>query len=316
MIAFGLGDLFHFISSSSRSNLPNHPLREVGKFKFVSPLLACGDNSINSTSEYKTLESTIKQIISQKTEAGKITDASVYLRNPTGAWLGVNENTEYAPASLLKVPLMIAYYKLSESKPEILTQQLFYDGKKDDNASETFKNAHAITRGWYSVDDLITAMAGYSDNNATLILKKNMDPKMLTEVYNDLGLPVATNENPVAQSISAREYSYFFRVLYNATYVSPEHSEKALEILTGQDFPEGIQATVPSSVPISQKFGERSLLTPSGEVISRELHDCGIVYDTNATYLLCIMTRGRDFNDLVDVIQSIGKAAYQHIHTN
>src|SRR5690242_11271293 len=36
----------------------------------------------------------------------------------------INENYQYMPASLIKVPGMIAYYKVSETQPDILTKPL------------------------------------------------------------------------------------------------------------------------------------------------------------------------------------------------
>ena len=43
----------------------------------------------------------------------------------------------------------------------------------------------------------------------------------------------------------------------------------------------------------------------------RQLHDCGIIYYPNNTYLLCIMTRGKDFKQLESVIAGISKTVYE-----
>ena len=315
VVAFGSGYLYRkseFVQTQ-RVIAANSPLRESGKYDLISPLLACGDTEATRFGVYQALKSEIESLVKKEVSSGKATDVSVYFRTPTGAWVGVNENARYAPASLLKIPLMTAYFKLSENEPGILSKQLSYDGSFDDNKSEVFKSDNLIHSGSYTVYNLIRAMIINSDNNATALLKKNIDPATLSEVYYDLGLPIATKEAPQSQSISAKEYSYFFRVLYNATYLNAADSEKALAILARPSFPLGLRGSVPAGVTVAEKFGERTLLNPDGTVINRELHDCGYLYTPDQTYLLCVMTRGKDLKDLSDVIQSVGRVVYNQI---
>jgi beta-lactamase class A len=149
-----------------------------------------------------------------------------------------------------------------------------------------------------------------SDNNATRLLNTNIDPQALAAVYTDLGLTLPATGGTAVPVISAKQYSYFFRILYNATYLTPEYSEKALEYLTAVDFPAGLESTVPTGVSVANKFGERTVVTSTGQLLERDLHDCGLIYAPNGNYLLCIMTKGKDFTDLTNVIQSIGKFVY------
>jgi len=101
----------------------------------------------------------------------------------------------------------------------------------------------------------------------------------------DLGLSVPLAQPDVASTILCprSRISYFFRVLYNATYLSSDSSEHALSLLNLPDFPQGIEATVPKGVAVAQKFGERSVFTSTGAVDHRELHDCGIIYYPKAS---------------------------------
>ena len=79
------------------------------------------------------------------------------------------------------------------------------------------------------------------------------------------------------------------------------------------DFPQGLQAGVPTDIEVAQKFGERQVFTPQGDLTERELHDCGIVYHANEPYVLCIMTRGKDFNTMTSNIKDISKIVYDHV---
>jgi hypothetical protein len=45
----------------------------------------------------------------------------------------------------------------------------------------------------------------------------------------------------------------------------------------------------------------------------RQLHDCGIVYLESHPYLLCIMTRGYDFEKLSKIISMISSQVYSEM---
>lgn len=289
-------------------------VRLSGAYKFVSPLLICSSTEQENSSTYATLQSTVNGIIASAKSAGELTDASVYFRDFSGRWVDINGDAQYAPASLLKVPLMIAYYKEAESDPGVLSQVLTYTGTDDLNAVENYKSPDDLVPGTYTVEQLITAMIEHSDNNAEALLTQHLDPKWLGEVYTDLGLTLEPGGSGAAEDITAKQYSYFFRVLYNGTYLTPEDSEKALELLTDGDFSSGISAPIPATISVAQKFGERTLQGTSGKIYDRELHDCGIVYAASHPYFLCVMTRGSDFTQLSGVIQSISKAVYQEVN--
>ena len=97
----------------------------------------------------------------------------------------------------------------------------------------------------YTVEQLLEYMIKYSDNNATALLDANIDPDTLARVYGDLGIP---SEDDVtlanADFITAHQISTLFRVLYNATYLSRDDSEKALQLMSQVSFTQGIVAGV------------------------------------------------------------------------
>ena len=93
-------------------------------------------------------------------------------------------------------------------------------------------------------------------------------------------------------------------------------SEKALEFLSQTEFKKGIVGNIPSDVKVAHKFGERTYLSSTGTLVYKELHDCGIVYASNNPYVLCVMTRGNDFEKLEDLIQSISQTAYETLSSN
>ena len=68
---------------------------------------------------------------------------------------------------------------------------------------------------------------------------------------------------------------------------------------------------------MAHKFGENTDIDlTTGTQVDKELHDCGIVYVPQKPYLLCVMTRGQDFNSLTNVISSISKIVYNLVTSN
>ena len=131
------------------------------------------------------MQKKIKEIVDNKIQQTRAKKISVYFRDlDTGRWAGVNENDLYAPASMYKVPIMIAYYKLAEIHPEILQQKILYDGAFDYNQQEAIKPEETIQAGEeYIVDDLVKFMIVDSDNNAATILDQHLDQDLLLSLY-------------------------------------------------------------------------------------------------------------------------------------
>ena len=302
---------------SNNTALPRYSLRlPAGQYQYINPLLLCNVNQQKDLDEDKPLAQTVNQFTRDRITRGLADDLSVYIINyHTGQWVGVNENDKYDPASMLKVPLMIAYYQAAEKNPSILDQKISFNGD-DQNIGEYFKSSDDIKPGQaYSTNDLIQSMIINSDNTAAVLLTKNIDSNSLSDIYTDLGLPVPV-EGANVQYLSAKLYADFFRILYNATYLSRDYSQKALELLSNPDFPQGIRAGIPTGTIAAQKFGERSVYDGNNVLQSRELHDCGIVYKPDAPYLICIMSRSKtaSFDTLAKNISDLSALVYKNIN--
>ena len=282
-------------------------------YGFINPLLGCEIADKKEFKELKPVKDKIRTLIDKKISQRDATSIGTYVRKiNTGQWAGVNEDEQFSPASLLKVPTLIAYLKLAETNPRILSQKLYYDGAIDRNMSEYFKSGQSIERGYYMISDLLERMIVHSGNNSHYLLKEYLDPAVLQEIYNDLRLPIPQSRDDV-DFMSAKEYALVLRTLYSATYLSREMSEKALELLSKTTFKDGLVMGVPATTIVSHKFGERTVFFSNGEVKEKELHDCGIIYHPEQPYLLCIMTKGDDFKNLQTTIADISRLVYTEI---
>ncbi len=298
---------------------PRPQIIRLGKASLINPLLDTDTLDQNQYTEFNLIKQKVADLIKKEIHAQRVTAVSVYFRGMNyNRWFGINENEKFAPASLLKVPVMIAVFRAAESDPHILTTRLIFQGP-DTNTEETFRPAERMSIGReYTVNDLVHRMIVYSDNNALFLILAHLNDEVLNRTFTDLGVPIPNPQDNVNDIMSVRTYSSFFRILYNATYLSRTLSDKALEYLSQTDFSIGLFAGVPPSVTLAHKFGECSVTSVlnSGEISRRELHDCGIVYHPKHPYFLCVATRGNNYTQLAEAIAHISIMIYQWADTN
>ena len=269
-------------------------LRNLSEFKYSKPLLAAdlGEASAN----LDPLRMQLNDLIDQNCKEGKLYQASLYLRDlESGEWSSINEDKLYHPGSLIKVPMMMCYLKQSELDPGLLDRKLIIDSKLEGMPAQTF-NANSIEDNKpYTIRELLKYMAVYSDNKATYLLNKNANVDAFKKVFSDLGLTVP-DIHDTSYGITVKDYSLFMRVLYNATYLSPQNSDFALTLLAQSTFDQGLAKPLPHGLAIAHKFGEMKTSD------KRELHESGIIYCNKRPYLVTIMTKGYNPINLAGII--------------
>lgn len=302
--------------SGQQTQIINEPIRLANhNYSFINPLLFCDVSENKEFNEFQPLDLSIQRIINARKQSKDANEVSVYFRdlNP-GKWVGIGENDRYSPASMLKVATMIAVYKEAESNPDILKLKVTFKGGNDENAPEHFRPSKVIKPGsTYTMNELVQYMIQYSDNNAANLIHQVMDTASLLGVYTDLGLTLPNKSNN-ADFMSPKIYSHILRTLFSASYLNRTMSEQALQLLANVDFDKGIRAGVPNTVTIAHKFGERIITNPDGQTaLFNELHECGIIYYPNRPYMLCIMTKGKNFDALAEVIKDISSGVYEYV---
>lgn len=284
-----------------------------GGYSLINPLLACDDEDNIQSANLTEIKNALTSQVSDLISSGKAKRISVYVRDmDRGVWTGVNQDDRYAPASLLKVPIMIAFLKDAEDGSPLLSDELMLPAGTDDNQAEEIKPAAPLPMGHaYSINTLLEAMIEQSDNNAMNALVQKVSPVALNEVFSQFSVPVAVTNTDNA--VSPRDYMRFFRILYNGTYLTHTDSQHALELLAKVKYDAGLGAGVPVGMTVAHKFGEREIINPDGSMQSAELHDCGIVYYPHLPYGICIMTEGIDINSLQSVIQTLSNTVFTQV---
>jgi beta-lactamase class A len=313
---FALGLLTGWESHEYREELAKESNKSkrvsLGRYLLLNPLLECevAETRLRGK-QLKPFKNRIQKIVTDNIDKGLASHISVYFRDlDDGKVFEIDADRGFAPASLGKVPLMIAYLKKAESNPGFLARKILYDGKVDYTKRQNFKPQETLVPGTsYSVDELIFRMVAYSDNNAWKLLLDGIDEKYLNTMVTELGANFEYDDTGRVV-VTVKSYSIFLRVLYNASYLSKEMSQKALEYLLVEEFPFGISSSIPAGVPVTSKFAEKE----SGKNLEvKSLHNYGIVYHHKNPYLICIMTEGTNFYNLAPIIHEISRVIYEEV---
>jgi beta-lactamase class A len=288
-------------------------------YKFIDPVLLLQVPEDITTPQFISLQKSISSYIATAKSQHKATDVSVYFRQLNDdRWVGINQTDLYAPASMLKVVSLIAFLREAQQNPALYsaTVTIPQHSINDDSDQDFYPPGNPVQIGQtYSVNDLLSHMIIYSDNNAANAVDSLTGTTALDKTFTDLKLPVLSAATPT-DFISPVMYSHIFRSLYNGAYLSDAISEQALELMSKTTFTQGLVAGVPAGTVVSHKFGERTI-TPADNltdtIVTRELHDCGIIYAPGDPYLLCIMTKGTDFDTLQNIISDISAITWKSV---
>ena len=311
-VGWFLGDKLYQKNSDNRQS----QYMRLSGYKYISPLLLCDSDNQQNSKSLLPLEDKIAGIINAKKQEGKLGDASVFVRDiNSGSQINVNGDIKYFPASLTKIPFMIAFLKAVESQPDLLNREARVSLSADYNASQEIAPSDAARIGQtYTADDLLSKMVRYSDNNALYTLVKLLDQKTFNTVYEDLGLKFPQNVEEQVDYMTPYDFAYFLRILYNSTYLKRDLSEKALTLMSQSDFNDGIKAGLPDNISLAHKFGLQTKV--NGTVTERQMHDCGIVYNGNRPYIICIMTRSQSsIQEIESFMKEVSATTYGEMNT-
>lgn len=288
------------------------PLANIGKcpYTFINTQ-RCEPELAPKKKEYVQLRNDLTAFIDSEKKSGRLTEGAVYFRDlQNGPSIGINSQDIFIPASLLKLPLMITYYKKAETDPKMLQKSIEVTSDIESLSQNITPSSGAQIGKAYTREELIDKLITQSDNISWKVLLKDLrtdySEEDFVETLSDLGI-IDPRKRSDQQYITVQNYASIYRILYNSSYLNLEMSDKALEVLSRSEFKDGITVGIPSNVKVAHKFGEQKNGT------EQQLHDCGIVYYPPNPYIICVMTRGRDIADLERVIQTVSKDIYMEV---
>lgn len=281
------------------------------KYDLLNPALRCGNAAQQNEWHYEAIRNAVLMKKAELMGKKKITEMSVYFRDLTnGPRFGIGEYDAFQPASLLKLPVLIAFLHEADRDPALMEKTLSYDSALKVNLNVEHSDQTILPFTPYTVRELLTKMIVYSDNYSYIVLTEELNRRPAITAYHtfhDLDvLPMMVA--PKADFVSIQSYANLFVILYNAAYLSKEMSAFALEILSQATYKDGLVAGVPEGVRVAHKFGYRTL-----DPNHSQLHDCGIIYHPEGSYLLCVMTSGSSLKDEEESIKEVSRVVYNEI---
>lgn len=281
-----------------------HSSIRQGSRDYINPLLDCDNEQ-----EFESLQPFKHKLSATIDDYSDNYAFSVYFRDlENGYWFGINEKQSFIPASLVKLPTIIAAYKARENKdPNFFDETITYNGEFDSlrNLDSNFIEKDAQ----YSIYELVKQSAIYSDNEAHQVLKKIIDdrfPDLVTEVAKHFGTYDSDEKHTM------KEYSSLFRVLYNASFLTEQDSYEVLNLLANADLQEGIPKYIPNEVVVAHKYGYYDSRV-SDHI---QFNQCAIVYFPYKPYLLCISAKGKSkssVNTLTKITAELSKEIYDEV---
>jgi beta-lactamase class A len=285
------------------------------KYMYINPLIGGVSAPATDVGIYTDIKSEVVSYLRDEIKAGNLYGYSIYFRDfNTGLWFGGRENVDFSPASLFKLPIAIAIYKQIENDPAFAQKVLVYTKELSDINEVKQLNAEStlVIGQTYTINELIEKMLVSSDNGAKNLLLSVLDKKYLEQLLNLVNFANIPTQG--TYEISSRKYANFLRILYGSSYINEDHSEYILGLLAKSDFKDGLVAGLPVEVKVAHKFGvyEFPEVIDGKEVMTVQLHDCGVVYQASDPYVLCVMTKGKDDASLFRVISTVSKKIYEY----
>jgi beta-lactamase class A len=287
-----------------------------GSFRFIRAFVDSNRTAkIRTTKELRPFQYKVNALIENTLKEGGAAAVSVYFRDLNhGNGFGIREQDKFSPKSLLKVPLMIAYFKWAETNPLVLRKTLMSTGTGQEAVQGQSDQVKKLEPGkTYTINDLIFRMIAHDDADAYTLLYANLPSNRLEKIFNDLYVEY----DPLKQenSLSLKAFAVFFRVLYNSSFLTEEMSEKALRYLSKSAFRTGMAAGIPPSVDIASKRGERriSVTSNGNDKELTQLHEFGIIYHPHRPFLLGIMVQGEDLDQLTKILRDITRLVYEEV---
>ena len=310
ILIFIIGWFAHSILENNPETARAYPVRQdSSKYQYINTLILI-DNSTTIYEELNPLRDEVKKYIDNEILDRRAERISFYFRDLNNSmWTGVNPDDKFVPASILKVVTMMVYLRAAEEDPNVMNQKLFY--RKNSNERQNYPPSAELESGYYGVGRLIGQSIIESDNAAASALYENRAGEY-PELYNALRLPYQPEK--LSDYMSPRQVSNIFRALYGSTYLLNTYSEQLLEFLTQTKFNKGITQGVDLNIKVAHKFGEHTVYYPNNvHPPDYQLHDCGIVYYPEKPYFICVMTEGKNLENLEKIIGNISSITFKFV---
>jgi beta-lactamase class A len=221
----------------------------------------------------------------------------------------INSDNLFPSASLVKLPIMAAYFQAEKDGKVSLSEKLTL--KKKHKARPRTRLSRMKSGTKIEIRDLIEAMITKSDNTATNVLVEALGFKCLNKSFDRFGLSktdirrgimdLSKRNKGIDNLTTPQDMALFLESIYRGELVSTQASREMLKILKRQKINDRIPVSFPESIVIAHKTG----------LLSNAVSDVGIVFTRKGDFIICILTSDvRNTKRAKKAIQRIAEYAY------
>lgn len=208
----------------------------------------------------------------------------------TGETISYNEEKVFGPASVIKLPIMMAIFKLASEGGISLEDTLLV--KNEEKMPSCGALNSFMVEPEVDIRTLCNLMITISDNTATNVLISHFTMELLNQVFVEMGLEKtrvnrllfdkeASRKN-IQNEVTSEEIAFLLEELYWGKFVSEEVSKDILEILSRQQINHKMKEMLPPGTRVAHKTGEDDDISNDVGIIYGE-EPCIVCFFSNKT---------------------------------
>jgi len=175
---------------------------------------------------------------------------------------GSYEDEVFPAASLMKLPVIICFYK--EVEKGFLDPETKYILQEKDKVGGAGILHNKKSGSAYSYQQLIEYMGQYSDNTAFKVIRRVLGDKKIQETINDLGMK---KTSLLEFETSPQDIGFLFQKVYQGTVINEFYQSEFLRILTKTAYEDWLPANLPQGIKVAHKIGKDQGTFSDGGII-------------------------------------------------
>ncbi len=295
--SIGLGLLFSLIAIARETKL--RPLPSLPKFFSHQGLVEEGEFKRGLSNEEMIEE--LNKLISSNFKDKK-GNWGIYIydfRNDFS--VGLNDDSQFAAASLIKLPVVFAFYQQVEAGNFELGEEYVLKASDKRSGAGILFDKPAGTK--VTLGEIARLALSNSDNTAFNVLKIKLGEEKIDEAIELLWM----KQTSLAKNLtSPKDIGLFFKQLYRGELLKQESRELMIESLTKTAFEDRISLGISEEVRVSHKVGNET----------RVFSDAGIVFLPNRPFVLAILNDDIDLEEAKKAIPNFTRQVYQLFQTD
>ncbi|MFC1625913.1 serine hydrolase [Patescibacteria group bacterium] len=283
-----------FLSITLAVSARNYKLPGLPKLRLTLPSFKGETIVIQGSPQYKQKAERITTSFKNETNSLSGVYALYMVDLESGYTFGVNETEIIQAASLIKLPVIAAFYKHVEGGNINLDTKYTLKNSDKIAGSGSLYSKPAGTVLTYR--DMIKLMGKESDNTSFGIIKRIVGAQNINAMIKEIGMNDTVLDTNMT---SSKDIGLFFQKLWDGQIMNDTNKNELLSFLTDTMYENWIVEGIPKDIRVAHKYG-------------REVHvvnDAGIVYSDHP-FVLVLMSDGIIEREADEIFPKLAKMVY------